>query len=82
MLPIYDDKSLPSIFDSSTNNLTITAATTTVKPVAVTGGEAKGRPAPTAKDMGGTTSPKQGPAPKPVTAQASGVNTKSPVAKA
>ena len=39
----------------------------TVKPVAVTGGEAKGRPAPTAKDMGGTTSPKQGPAPKPVT---------------
>ena len=54
----------------------------TVKPVSVTGGEAKGRPAPTAKDMGGTTSPKQGPATKPVTTQASGVNTKSPVAKA
>ena len=54
----------------------------TVKPVAVTGGEAKGRPAPTAKDLGGTTSPKQGPATKPVTTQASGVNTKSPVAKA
>ena len=53
-----------------------------VKPVAVTGGEAKGRPAPTAKDLGGTTSPKQGPATKPVTSQASGVNTKSPVAKA
>jgi hypothetical protein len=54
----------------------------TVKPVAVTGGEAKGRPAPSAKDLGGTTSPKQGPATKPVTTQASGVNTKSPVAKA
>lgn len=53
-----------------------------VKPVSVTGGEAKGRPAPTAKDLGGTTSPKQGPATKPVTTQASGVNTKSPVAKA
>ena len=54
----------------------------TVKPVTPTGTEAKGRPAPAAKDMGGTTSPKQGPATKPVTAQASGVNTKSPVAKA
>ena len=54
----------------------------TVKPVTPTGTEAKGRPAPTAKDLGGTTSPKQGPAPKPVTAQASGVNTKSPVSKA
>ena len=54
----------------------------TVKPVSTTGGEAKGRPAPTAKDLGGTTSPKQGPATKPVTTQASGVNTKSPVAKA
>lgn len=53
-----------------------------VKPVSTTGGEAKGRPAPTAKDLGGTTSPKQGPATKPVTTQASGVNTKSPVAKA
>lgn len=53
-----------------------------VKPVTPTGTEAKGRPAPTAKDLGGTTSPKQGPATKPVTSQASGVNTKSPVAKA
>jgi hypothetical protein len=52
------------------------------KPVSTTGAEAKGRPAPTAKDMGGTTSPKQGPAPKPVTAQASGVNTKTPFPKA
>ena len=46
------------------------------------GGEEKGRTAPTAKDMGGTTSPKQGPAPKPVTAQAAGVNTKTPFPKA
>lgn len=53
----------------------------TVKPVTPTGTEAKGRPAPTAKDLGGTTSPKQGPATKPVTTQASGVNTKSPLAK-
>jgi len=46
------------------------------------GGEEKGRAAPTAKDMGGTSSPKQGPAPKPVTAQAAGVNTKTPFPKA
>jgi hypothetical protein len=46
------------------------------------GGEEKGRTAPTAKDMGGTSSPKQGPAPKPVTAQATGVNTKTPFPKA
>ncbi len=46
------------------------------------GGEEKGRPAPTAKDMGGTSSPKQGPATKPVTAQASGVNTRTPFPKA
>ena len=58
------------------------AAGAVAKPVTTTGGEAKGRPAPTAKDMGGTTSPKQGPAPKPVTAQASGVNTKTPFPKA
>ena len=52
------------------------------KPVNVdTGGEEKGRPAPTAKDMGGTTSPKQGPATKPHLAQATGVNTKTPFPK-
>jgi hypothetical protein len=45
-------------------------------------GEEKGRTAPTAKDMGGTTAPKQAPAPKPVTAQATGVNTKTPFPKA
>ena len=43
------------------------------------GGEEKGRPAPSAKDMGMTTSPKQGPATKPHLAQATGVNTKSPL---
>jgi hypothetical protein len=58
------------------------AAGAVAKPVSTTGAEAKGRPAPTAKDMGGTTSPKQGPATKPVTAQASGVNTRTPFPKA
>ena len=58
------------------------AAGAVAKPVSTTGAEAKGRPAPTAKDMGGTTSPKQGPATKPVTAQATGVNTRTPFPKA
>jgi hypothetical protein len=57
------------------------AAGMAAKPVHATGTEAKGRPAPQAKDMGGTTSPKQGPAPKPVTTQATGVNTKTPFPK-
>jgi hypothetical protein len=48
-------------------------------PVKMTGDTAQGRPAPSVKDMGMTTSPKQGAAPKPVTTQAAGVNTKSPV---
>jgi hypothetical protein len=46
-----------------------------------TGGEEKGRPAPSAKDMGMTTSPKQGPATKPHLAQATGVNTRTPFPK-
>jgi len=41
------------------------------------GGEAKGRPAPKAADMGATTRPDVKPATKPHLAQASGVNTKS-----
>jgi len=45
------------------------------------GGEEKGRSAPTAKDMGMTTSPKQGPATKPHLAQATGVNTRTPFPK-
>jgi hypothetical protein len=45
----------------------------------MTGDTAQGRSAPAAKDMGMTTSPAQGTAPKPVTTQAAGVNTKSPV---
>jgi hypothetical protein len=55
------------------------AAGMAAKPVHATGGEEKGRPAPTAKDMGGTTSPKQGPATKPVTTQAAGTNARSPL---
>jgi hypothetical protein len=49
------------------------------KPVSETGGEEKGRTAPSAQDQGGTTQPDMKAAPKPTTAQASGVNTKSPV---
>lgn len=59
-----------------------------VKPVHPTGTEAKGRPDPTTKDLIGDFQNKAGgsmkdlkPATKPVTAQASGVNTKSPLAK-
>ena len=48
-------------------------------PVKMTGDTAQGRSAPAVKDMGMTTSPSQGAAPKPVTTQAAGVNTKSPV---
>jgi hypothetical protein len=58
------------------------------KPVHATGTEAQGRPAPTAKDMIGKVgnSPAQGtqspkPASKPHLAQATGVNTKSPLPK-
>ena len=49
------------------------------KPVSETGSEEKGRTAPSAQDMGGTTQPDMKAAPKPTTAQASGVNTKSPM---
>ena len=58
----------------------------TVKPVHATGTEAKGRPAPTTKDLIGDFQNKAGagmkdltPATKPHLAQASGVNTKSPL---
>jgi hypothetical protein len=46
-------------------------------PVKMTGDTAQGRSAPSVKDMGSTTSPKQAAAPKPHLAQAAGVNTKS-----
>ncbi len=52
-----------------------------VKPVQSDTATEKGRPAPKVEDQGGTTSPKQGPATKAHTAQATGVNTKSPVPK-
>jgi hypothetical protein len=47
------------------------------RPVSMTGDTAQGRTAPTVKDMGMTTSPKQSPAPKPHLGQAAGVNVKS-----
>lgn len=51
-------------------------------PVKMTGDTAKGRPAPTAKEMpdykGDGHYGKPGPAPKPVTTQAAGVNTRTP----
>ena len=49
------------------------------KPVSTDQTDEKGRKAPQAKDMGGTTKPNMQSAPKPVTAQASGVNTDSPI---
>jgi hypothetical protein len=69
---------------AGTNSRSTVAANSGAKgmqgsPVKMTGDTAQGRPAPAVKDMGMTTSPKQGAAPKPVTTQAAGVNTKSPV---
>jgi hypothetical protein len=49
------------------------------RPVRTTDGATAGRANPSVKDMGMTTSPAQGAAPKPVSTQAAGVNTKSPV---
>jgi len=48
------------------------------KPVSTDQTDEKGRKAPQAKDMGGTTKPNMQSAPKPTTSQASGVNDKSP----
>ena len=69
---------------AGTNSRSTVAANSGAKgmqgsPVKMTGDTAQGRTAPSVKDMGMTTSPKQGAAPKPVTTQAAGVNTKSPV---
>jgi len=65
------------------------AAGMAAKPVHMTGTEAKGRPDPTTKDLisdfqnkAGANMKDQKSARKPVTSQASGVNTKSPLAKA
>ena len=49
------------------------------KPVSTDTNAESGRKAPQAKDMGGTTKPNMQAAPKPVTAQASGVNNDSPI---
>lgn len=69
---------------AGTNSKSTVAANSGAKgmaasPVKMTGDTAQGRSAPAVKDMGMTTSPAQGAAPKPVTTQAAGVNTKSPV---
>ena len=63
------------------------AAGMAAKPVHTTGGEEKGRAAPTAKDVGVTPTQDAGSkafktaAPKPVTAQAAGVNARTPFPK-
>lgn len=63
------------------------AAGMAARPVHQTGTEAKGRPAPTAKDLGVTPTQDAGSkafktaAPKPVTAQAAGVNARTPFPK-
>lgn len=63
------------------------AAGMAAKPVHATGGEEKGRAAPTAKDVGVTPTQDAGSkafktaAPKPVTAQAAGVNARTPFPK-
>ena len=49
------------------------------KPVSTDTNAESGRKAPQAKDMGGTTKPNMQAAPKPTTAQAGGVNAKSPI---
>ena len=72
--------------EGGTNTKSTVAANSGAKgmdasPVKMTGDTAQGRTAPTAKDMGMTTSPKQAAAPKPTTAQASGVNNTSPTPK-
>ena len=69
---------------AGTNSKSTVAANSGAKgmaasPVKSTDGATAGRANPAVKDMGMTTSPKQGAAPKPVTTQAAGVNTKSPV---
>ena len=87
MMENVDLKSAPKPVTSEpagTNSKSTVAANSGARgmqgsPVRMTGDTAQGRPAPSAKDMGMTTSPKQGAAPKPVTTQAAGVNTKSPV---
>ena len=69
---------------AGTNSRSTVAANSGAKgmaasPVRTTDGATAGRANPAVKDMGMTTSPAQGAAPKPVSTQAAGVNTKSPV---
>jgi len=77
-----------SVNKKSVNADNAGAAGMAAKPVHPTGTEAKGRPAPTTKDLisdfqnkAGASMKNQSAAPKPVTAQASGVNTRTPFPK-
>ena len=78
----------PGINKKSINNNNSGQAGMAASPVKMTGDIAQGRPAPTTKDLigdfqnkAGATMKDQKAAPKPVTAQASGVNTKTPFPK-
>jgi hypothetical protein len=78
-----------SVNKKTTTNFNSGAAGMAAKPVHATGTEAKGRPAPTTKDLisdvqnaPARSGVKLSPATKPHLAQATGVNTKSPVGKA
>jgi len=73
-----------SVNKKSTVKANSGAAGAMAQPVRATGTEAKGRPAPTAKDLGATPTQDAGSkafktaAPKPVTTQAAGVNARTP----
>ena len=78
----------PGINKKSINNNNSGQTGMAASPVKMTGDVAQGRPAPTTKDLisdfqnkAGATMKDQKAAPKPVTAQASGVNTKTPFPK-
>ena len=76
-----------SVNKTSTVKANSGAAGAMAQPVRATGTEAKGRPAPTAKDLGATPTQDAGSkafktaAPKPVTTQAAGVNARTPFPK-
>jgi len=76
-----------SVNKKSTVKANSGAAGAMAQPVRATGTEAKGRPAPTAKDLGATPTQDAGSkafktaAPKPVTTQAAGVNARTPFPK-
>ena len=93
-----DKVATPKMGDDGANNKSVVAFNSGAKgmaasPVKMTGDTAQGRSAPKTGDLPqagqfknvpgkGSSNSKLAAAPKPVTAQASGVNTKSPVSKA